>query len=173
MHIEVYPNPEKQKQMLELLKFDTVMVFLDARHPDVKVPESHKNQFDLRLNFDYEFGIEDFRVLPERIEATLSFPGGHEFCVIPFSAVYLMVCHAVSRGSLFPESVPNEMLEFFFDPKMKNLPQEIKKPFKVIENQDSTQPAPEAAKKTTEAPKTDSKSPKQKPRKKGHLRLIK
>lgn len=176
MHIEVFPSEEKHQQIADLLKFDTVMVFIDARHPDIQVPEQHKNQFDLRLNFDYEFGIEDFRVLPDRLEATLSFEEGDFFCVIPFAAVYLMVCHAVSRGSLFPQSVPVEMLDFFFDGKSQDLPKAARRPFKVIPNQpeETEKPAKKRKSKKNKESKNDeiledhAKLPK-----KNHLRLVK
>ena len=100
MQIQVFEPKDKQKQVLELLKFDTIMVFIDARNENVKVPESLKAQFDLRLNFNYEFGINDFRVLPDRIEASLSFAEGEFFCVIPFEAVYLILCQAVNQPLL-------------------------------------------------------------------------
>lgn len=175
--------------MLELLKFDTVMVFIDARHEGVKVPEPHNGQFDLRLNFDYEFGIDDFRVLPDRLEASLSFPEGEFFCVVPFEAIYLIVCHAIQRGSLFVESVPSEMLHFFFDPSKQDVPAEARKPFKVIEtpieldkapaatedaarhSREGGNPDPTAEKPTP--PEGDNQDSPKEVRRKGHLRLIK
>lgn len=183
MQIEIFEPSQKKKQLLELLKFDTVMVFLDARNPDVLVPPAFKTQFDLRLNFDYEFEIHDFKVLDEHIEATLAFGEGEFFCRIPFSAVYLIVCQAVSRGCLFPQNVPVEMLGFFFDGNHQNLPQEAKRPFKVI----SDQPEPEqaVAKKNKRTTKTKTKSTQSEvtqnhvatqdsqPAKKNHLRLVK
>ena len=179
MQIQVFEPKDKQKQVLELLKFDTIMVFIDARNENVKVPESLKAQFDLRLNFDYEFGINDFRVLPDRIEASLSFAEGEFFCVIPFEAVYLILCQAVNRGCLFVETVPNEMLDFFFDSNNPQLTQAPKRSFTVIEN-NNPEPAvvAPAKKKSTKKKATASESENaeadSKPKTgKSHLRLVK
>lgn len=180
MQIDVFPQQDKQKQILELLKFDTIMVFIDARNANVKVPDSLKAQFDLRLNFDYEFGIDDFRILPDRLEASLSFSEGEFFCVIPFEAVYLILCQAVNRGCLFVESVPNEMLDFFFDAKSQHLPPAAKRPFKVVGD---PVPTPEKKKRATKKkPATTENLGDTKPTaenhkddkpKKNHLRLVK
>lgn len=113
MKIEIYPDHTKQAQILKLMQFGTVMIFVDSRHQDVIVPEHLKNDHQLRLNFDYAYEIDDFRVLPDRIEASLSFNMRNFFCVIPFTAVYLMICHNIQHGSLFTQSVPIEMLEYF------------------------------------------------------------
>ncbi len=113
MKILPFIESEKQVQMLEQLKLGTVMVFLDTRKPGVTVPDQFRTDFQLRLNFDYAFEIEDFKVLPDHIEASLSFNRQKCFCVVPFSAVYLMVSHSAQIGALFPESIPKEMLNFF------------------------------------------------------------
>jgi stringent starvation protein B len=113
MKILPFTNVEKQAQMLHLLKMGTVMVFTDARRSGVMVPDKHTGDFQLRLNFDYAFEIGDFKVLPDGLEATLSFNQIDAFCRIPFSAVYLMICHESQVGALFPESIPKEMMDFF------------------------------------------------------------
>lgn len=164
MQIEIFEPSQKKTQLLELLKFDTVMVFLDARHPDVLVPPAFKTQFDLRLNFDYEFEIHDFKVLDEHIEATLAFGEGDFFCRIPFDAVYLMVCQAVSRGCLFPPNVPVEMLSFFFDANHQHLPEAAKRPFKVISETSNPQAEPKS---------TPTNTPPKSEKPKNHLRIVK
>lgn len=150
---------EKKSQMLRLLKDGTVMLFLDSRHQNVMVPENYKGDFQLRLNFDYAFQINDFRVLTDRVEASLSFNQHDFFCKIPFDAVYLMINHQVQEGSLFIESIPNEMLEIFAgmqpDAKEKSRPTHIQS----VPNTKS--PAPKMVK---------DKKPKQK---KPHLRVVK
>lgn len=113
MKIETYDKSKKMDEMLRLLKFGTVMIFLDSRYPDVIVPEHIKNDYQLRLNFDYSYEIDDFQVLPDRIEASLSFNKKNYFCIIPFDAVYLLLNHFTKQGSLFVESVPEEMLNAF------------------------------------------------------------
>lgn len=178
MKITTCPINEKQSQTLELLKYGTVMAFVDSRHAGVVVPEYLKGDYQLRLNFDYAFEINDFRVLPDRIEASLSFNHKNFFCVVPFDAVYLLLSHGTQRGSLFIESVPSEMLSMF---TMAEVPVEAK----VSAPMRSTPPAPatteaqpvntitntartEAPKPTT-TPDQDNKSAK----KKSHLRLVK
>ncbi len=113
MKIDTSHNNEKQSQILRLLQFGTVMVFVDSRHPKVIVPDGLKGDFQLRLNFDYAYDIPDFRVLTDRLEASLSFDHRDFFCVLPFDAIYLIVAHSIQHGILFPTSIPNEMLEYF------------------------------------------------------------
>ncbi|HLD44548.1 MAG TPA: hypothetical protein VJC18_03875, partial [bacterium] len=115
MKIDIYKSDEKQAQMQKFLQYGTVMVFVDSRHPEVMVPGYLKGDYQLRLNFDYAYELEDFRVLADRIEASLSFNKKDFFCVLPYEAVYLMVNHSIQRGSLFVETVPVEMLQFFAD----------------------------------------------------------
>lgn len=113
MKINVLQDLEKYSQMLKFLQFGTVMVFLDSRHPDVVVPEHLKGDPQLRLNFDYAYEIDDFRILPDRLEASLSFNRVNFFCVIPFDAVYLFVSHSIKFGVFFEQSVPPEMVAYF------------------------------------------------------------
>lgn len=113
MKIEAFSDAQKQEQMFKLLQFGTVMVFIDSRQTGVTVPEHLKNDHQLRLNFDYAYEIDDFRILPDRLEASLSFNKKNFFCVIPLSAVYLMICHGIQYGTVFADSVPSEMLKFF------------------------------------------------------------
>lgn len=196
MKIATFPTAEKQTQMLELLKFGTVMVFVDSRHKDVVVPDYLKSDFQLRLNFDYAFEIDDFRVLPDRLEASLSFNKKNFFCVVPFEAVYLFINHGVERGSLFTESVPVEMLEVFAAMQKQEQPRSVAlhsvasspaatttaspeaSPNQQTASPNSdTVPVPAAAAKTAEANAPDSSSPsgaaEPKPKKRGHLRLVK
>jgi hypothetical protein len=113
MKIELCGETAKQAQMLKLLQFGTVMIFVDSRHPDVLVPDYLKDDCQLRLNFDYAYDIEDFRILPDRIEASLSFNHKNFYCVLPYDALYLMLSHRIRHGALFSQSVPDEMVDFF------------------------------------------------------------
>ncbi len=179
MKIEIYNDNEKQAQLLKLLQFGTVMVFVDSRHPDVSVPGHLKGDFQLRLNFDYAYEIDDFRVLPERIEASLSFNKEDYFCVVPFTALYLAVNHEIQHGSLFVQSVPIEMLQYFAQ-EAEGMEQEAEKKqaahLNVVEGQAATSPKTPSkkSKKQTSKKQTSKKSDdKKKPRKRGHLRLVK
>ena len=166
MKIETYANTEKQNQILELLKFGTVMVFVDARHEEVRVPDGFKTLFDLRLNFDYDFGIDDFRILPDRLEASLTFENKRFFCVIPFAAVYLIGNVGIKRGSLFPESVPAEMLTYFFNASEEEKLKQTQG-LKVIEG-DQPKGEPSNQETANASEPTESSEPKR-----GHLRLVK
>lgn len=163
MKIETVPDSEKQSQMLKLLQFGTAMVFVDSRRASVLVPEHLKGDYQLRLNFDYAYEVDDFRVLPDRLEASLSFNHKNFFCVIPFDAIYLMVSHTIHHGVLFVQSIPVEMLEYFAT-EAKQEEVQVKQvkngpALNVISNVGSTQ--------TVEMPAEH------KPRKRSHLRVVK
>ena len=164
MKIQTHPVTDKQSMALEYLKFGTIMVFVDSRHEGVKVPEYLKNDYQLRLNFDYAFEIDDFQVLKDRLEASLSFNRKDFFCVIPMDAVYLILNHATERGALFVESAPTEMLSLFAT-------QTSLQP--VAATPDATPPVAQAATSNTAseaAPKQGADKP---AAKKSHLRLVK
>lgn len=171
MKILPFTDAEKQAQMLHLLKMGTVMVFTDARRPGVVVPDKHEGDFQLRLNFDYAFEIGDFKVLPDGLEATLSFNQIDFFCRIPFSAVYLMICHESQVGALFPESIPKEMMDFFSVETRTG---------KADPAVPTAAPAPalavaKAVKKVVKesADAEPAKSEETKPKKRNHLRVVK
>lgn len=113
MRVESHSVEKKQEIILKLLQFGTVMVFLDSSVRGVLVPDHLKNDVQLKLNFDYSYELEDMRILPDRLEATLSFNQSNFFCVIPMDAVYFMLCPALQYGVLYDGSVPKEMLDFF------------------------------------------------------------
>ncbi|MBU0506228.1 MAG: ClpXP protease specificity-enhancing factor SspB [bacterium] len=170
MKIEIFQKPEKQSQMLKFLQFGTVMVFIDSRHPEVVVPDYLVGDFQLRLNFDYAFEIEDFRVLPDRLEGSLSFNNRDFFCVIPYSSIYLLVNHGIQHGALFVESVPLEMMDYFTQATTQHAVEEAKQaaPVRAVEG------APSPAKTTVAQKAEEPEKPQKKtPPKKCHLRLVK
>lgn len=163
MKIQTHPVSDKQHMALEYLKFGTIMVFVDSRHEGVIVPEYLKNDYQLRLNFDYAFEIDDFQILKDRFEASLSFNRKNFFCVVPMDAVYLILNHATERGALFVESVPSEMLSLFttqppLQPVATASEEDVPKKMAKSNNPDDT---------------TVKQSPEKTPRKKSHLRLVK
>lgn len=172
MKIDTFIASEKQPQMLELLKYGTVMVFVDSRRPGVMVPDYLKSDYQLRLNFDYAFDIDDFRVLPDRVEASLSFNQRNFFCVIPFDAVYLILNNSIQRSALFVESIPAEMMDIL----AATGEQEKTKPeyLKSVVPESSLKNA-EAHPATAHTPNIASESdvPKEKPKKRNHLRVVK
>ncbi len=164
MKIETFQDSEKQSQILKLLQFGTVMVFIDSRSDAVIVPDHLKGDYQLRLNFDYAYEVDDFRVLPDRIEASLSFNHKNFFCVIPFNAVYLMVSHTIHHGVLFVQSIPAEMLEYFAAEAKKE---------EVEVKQVKNGPALNVISNVGNAQTAVDKSIEKKPRKRGHLRVVK
>lgn len=177
MKINTFAAADKQTQILELLKYGTVMAFVDSRRAGVIVPDYLKGDYQLRLNFDYAFDIDDFRVLPDRLEASLSFNHKNFFCVIPFDAVYLILNNSIQRAALFVESVPTEMMDIL----TATGEQEQAKPsrLKSVAPETGGQRAealPQQASAT--APESSSAAPqpdaaKDKAKKRGHLRVVK
>lgn len=172
MKINTFTASEKQPQMLELLKYGTVMTFVDSRRPGVIIPDYLKGDYQLRLNFDYAFDIDDFRVLPDRIEASLSFNQRNFFCVIPFDAVYLILNNSIQRAGLFVESVPAEMMDILTatgeqeqvkSDRLKSVAPETNS--KRAETPPATLRSPDTA--------TESNTPKDKVKKRSHLRIVK
>lgn len=104
------PKGDKKNHLERLLGHGTVMIFLDARKEEVSVPNQHKANPQLALNFDYAFQIPDFKISESRIEATLEFYPLYFFCIIPLDSVYGMRCDSLDEMILFPESVPPEMI---------------------------------------------------------------
>lgn len=175
MKIETQPDHQKQSQILKLLQFGTVMVFVDSRREDVLVPTHLKGDYQLRLNFDYAYEVDDFRILPDRLEASLSFNHQDFFCVIPFEAVYLVVNHGIKHGVLFTHSVPVEMLEYFAaeaqkeEKTLKKVSKET--PFNVITNNNTA--AEEEKTSIKRAVGSSSGDAKTAPRRRNHLRVVK
>ncbi|MBF0104371.1 MAG: hypothetical protein HQM16_03480 [Deltaproteobacteria bacterium] len=175
MKIETQPDSQKQTQILKLLQFGTVMVFVDSRRKEVMVPDHLKDDYQLRLNFDYAYEVDDFRILTDRMEASLSFNHKDFFCVIPLEAVYLVVNHSIKHGVLFTQSVPVEMLEYFAAEAQRE--EEKLKGKKhthglcVINNEGKdTGSAGASVKKAVGSSGEGGKSA---PRKRGHLRVVK
>src|SRR5437764_2014322 len=65
--------PDKKHVLLAFLERGVAMVHLDARRPGVSVPAQHAGEAHLRLNLSHRYGIHDFDVSDQRIQATLSF----------------------------------------------------------------------------------------------------
>lgn len=171
MQIQTSPDSHKQAEMLKLLQKGTVMLFVDSRHKDVLVPPHLKDDFQLRLNYDYAYQIHDFQVFADRVEASLSFNQRNSFCVVPFEAVYLMVSHATQQAVLFLHSAPVEMLDYFSkEAKKQEKGHEVRQRLasvKMVRGGDRGQGSGSSEeKKKIDKTKKVSK-------KKGHLRVVK
>jgi stringent starvation protein B len=101
-------NKKKYDFLLYLLEEGDAMVCLDSRHPDVDVPESHKNNSSLNLVFNLNFK-RPFEITEEGIFASLAFNGRPHQCTLPFSAVWSIYDPKMKNGQVWEESIPTDM----------------------------------------------------------------
>lgn len=102
---------EKEKALRALLDEGMTMLHLDARVPGVAVPERFRNDAHLRLNLSWRFYLPDFTINEFGVRATLSFAGQPFACSIPWGAIFGLTSHATGRTLLFPNDVPDELLD--------------------------------------------------------------
>ena len=101
-------NKKKYDFLLFLLEEGDAMVCLDSRHPDVDVPESHKDNSSLNLVFNLNFK-RPFEITEQGIFALLAFNGRPHQCALPFSAVWSMYDPKMKNGQVWEESIPTDM----------------------------------------------------------------
>ena len=101
-------NKNKYDILVQLLSEGDAMVCLDARYPDVDVPNSHKDNAVLSLVFNLNFK-RPFDVQETGIFATLSFGGRPHKCVIPFEAVWAIHEPESKKGQVWEESFPKDL----------------------------------------------------------------
>ncbi|MFT4705197.1 MAG: hypothetical protein ACI81R_002905 [Bradymonadia bacterium] len=99
----------KHVTFARLVEAGLVMVKLDARARDVSVPDQFEGVPQLHLNFSHRFNIDDFTWDEDSVRASLSFDTGDFYCVVPWSAIYVMECEAVDAIHIFPDSFPEEL----------------------------------------------------------------
>lgn len=117
-----YPANEKKDRLLALLDEGLVALHINARHPDVLVPEAHKSNSQLVLNLSYRFRLDDLHISETEVRVTLSFQGSPFLCVLPMEAIWgLSLPNTDEDLELFAESLPLEMLLRF----LPHLPPEI------------------------------------------------
>jgi stringent starvation protein B len=103
--------PSKKEVLLGLLEKASVLVHLDARREDVKVPRHLKTnpQLILQLGLNLAVPIPDLEVGDERVSCTLSFARTPFYCVLPYAAIFAMVAEDGGRAMVWPEDVPAEV----------------------------------------------------------------
>ena len=84
------------------------MVCLDARHSEVDVPNTHKDNPALSLVFNLNFR-RPFDVEETGIFATLAFGGRPHKCVIPFEAVWAIHEPESKKGQVWEASFPKDL----------------------------------------------------------------
>ena len=101
-------NKNKYDILVQLLSEGDAMVCLDARHPEVDVPNTHKGNPALSLVFNLNFR-RPFDVQETGIFATLSFGGRPHKCVIPFEAVWAIHEPESKKGQVWEGSFPKDL----------------------------------------------------------------
>ena len=101
-------NKNKYDILVQLLSEGDAMVCLDARYPDVDVPNTHKDNPALSLVFNLNFR-RPFDVEETGIFATLAFGGRPHKCVIPFEAVWAIHEPESKKGQVWEESFPKDL----------------------------------------------------------------
>ena len=101
-------NKNKYDLLVQLLSEGDAMVCLDARYPDVDVPNTHKDNPALSLVFNLNFR-RPFDVQETGIFATLAFGGRPHKCVIPFEAVWAIHEPESKKGQVWEGSFPKDL----------------------------------------------------------------
>jgi len=101
-------NKNKYDILVQLLSEGDAMVCLDARHSEVDVPNTHKDNPALslvcNLNFRRPFDVQETGIF-----ATLSFGGRPHKCVIPFEAVWAIHEPESKKGQVWEASFPKDL----------------------------------------------------------------
>ncbi|MBS2023290.1 MAG: hypothetical protein JST92_12820 [Deltaproteobacteria bacterium] len=103
--------PVKKDTLLAYLERGIAMLHIDARREGVQVPPQHKDDPHLRLNLSYRYAIPDLLVDETKVRATLSFRSKPFECILPWPAVFGITSHATGQGEVWPEDMPNEVVE--------------------------------------------------------------
>ncbi|HET6347198.1 MAG TPA: hypothetical protein VFH51_19855 [Myxococcota bacterium] len=194
--MNVGPTATKKNVLEQLLEQGMVLVAMNARVEGVDVPAHLGKDPQLRLNLSYRFGlpmsIDDWGVA-----ATLTFAGIPYNCRFPWNAIFLMVSHVSGQPYLFPDDIPPELLtqasgEGGLDTgarpailEGKATRQPARPKLTLISSAETQAPAAAAAEEP-ESPPPESPTPPpaaastdegptktRRPRRRGHLRLVK
>jgi stringent starvation protein B len=146
-------EPKNKQQVVEemLSKGDT-MICIDTRYPDVRVPDNHKGQEDLRLVLNLNFRHE-ISTLPDGIQAELLFGGVPFLCWIPYESLWAVYNPQTGEGYLWPGETPVSLRDILGDklgPIQKKA--DIKPPAA------PASPKPSVRKDPASAPETPAKS---------------
>lgn len=106
-------SAHKRKLVEELMGQGPILVHVDARVEGVSVPDQFRSQPRLVLRFGYQLSppIVDLHVGDDAIRGTLTFGGQPFTCKVPWHALYAVVAEADGQGMVWPEDVPDEILE--------------------------------------------------------------
>ena len=97
------------KEIVEaLLAGGDTMLCVDSRHPEVRVPDSHRGKADLRLVLNLGFR-HPIHVFPEGVQADLLFSGRLHHCWIPYESLWGVYNPDSGEGTVWPERTPKEL----------------------------------------------------------------
>jgi stringent starvation protein B len=164
-------NKKKYDFLLYLLEEGDAMVCLDARHEDVDVPASQKNNSSLNLIFNLSFR-QPIEITEEGIYSSLAFNGRPYKCSLPFDAVWAIYDPNMKNGQVWEESIPEDMnlADQVMEPKknpLKSMKPSGKPQPQTAEPKTGAAKAGEPGKPKAGEPKTEGK------RDRNHLRVIK
>lgn len=171
-------SKDKKSHIDRLLGLGAIMVFIDTRKPAVDVPPIHRGLPQLALNFSYNFLNSDFKITDTTIESTLTFPDGKYFCRVPLEAIYGITSRFAAETIVFPADMPAEMIEKMVQPEPEQGPVLVvdTSPDKISPDKispDKASPDKALSDKDAHQTNTESPLPPSRPRKKGHLKLVK
>ena len=109
---ELVTLPEKRQVVDELLGTGAVLVHVDARREGVCVPERFRGDAKLVLRFGFNLSpaVPDLQVDDDGMCGTLTFGGVPHHCVLPWQAIYAVVSDSNSRGLVWPDDVPDDVI---------------------------------------------------------------
>jgi stringent starvation protein B len=106
---------EKKGRLLKALEQGMTQIHLDARRPGVLVPKRFQGDHHLVLNLSFRFDPPDLTVNEWGVRETLSF-GGERFTIgVPWTALYAIASHASHDFFMFPDDMPEELLQGAID----------------------------------------------------------
>ncbi len=100
----------KFEALQQFLDDGKTMVYLDSRAPGVDVPESLRDNANLRLNLSRRFP-RPLAVTADGVDAVLTFGGEPYRCIIPFTAIFGMFNHVTHKELLWPDDIPVDLLQ--------------------------------------------------------------
>lgn len=159
----------KIEALNEFLDEGRTMIYVNARADDVDVPPHFRDNPNLRLDLSRRFprpmAISDAGVMAE-----LSFGGTPHTCTIPWDAVFGMFNHVTHKELLWPEDIPEELLEASL-PSVRPVPKAKEKSRPRPRLVAVPDPGPEVAVEVSTEPPPGP--PDGDPPKRPHLRLVK
>jgi len=104
--------PDKRRTVEQLLGRGPVLIHVDARRPEVAVPQRFREDASLVLRFGYSLQppIRDLGIDDVGLSGTLTFGGSPFHVVLPWTAVYAAMVEGEQRGTVWPEDVPEDVL---------------------------------------------------------------